>query len=335
MLEVTTHDDLTREDVLRAWSRLVAADAEARVFHAPRFQRVWHTTLGRSTEARVRFVRRDGEVIGCVPEGLERVGSPTGPEVLLRFLGGTEVTDYLGPVARPDDRQDVARAWMRAVADERDWDELELGGLAADLPWYGLLRAEAEEAGLRVLEDVVEDVCPRIRIAGSYDQYLRELPGKLRHELRRKARKLARDGGTVRLAEPGLEEGFEAFLALAQEAEGEKGRFFVDDRMQRFFRALIEEFDDGALRIHLLHVADRPAAATISVVDGREWGLYNSAFDMTLRALAPGMVLVGELIRIAAEEEYRVFDLLRGDEAYKYRFGAVDRTLHRLTITRP
>jgi CelD/BcsL family acetyltransferase involved in cellulose biosynthesis len=81
-------------------------------------------------------------------------------------------------------------------------------------------------------------------------------------------------------------------------------------------------------------VGGMPAAATVSLVQGREWGLYNSAFDSTLRQLAPGMVLVGELIKIAAQEGCEVFDLLRGDEPYKYRFGAQDRPVERVTIVR-
>ena len=36
----------------------------------------------------------------------------------------------------------------------------------------------------------------------------------------------------------------------------------------------------------------------------------------------------------AAGEGCRVFDLLRGDEPYKYRFGATDRRLERLMIAR-
>jgi CelD/BcsL family acetyltransferase involved in cellulose biosynthesis len=39
-------------------------------------------------------------------------------------------------------------------------------------------------------------------------------------------------------------------------------------------------------------------------------------------------------LRLAADEGCHTFDLLRGDEPYKYRFGAVDRPLHTLTLLR-
>jgi CelD/BcsL family acetyltransferase involved in cellulose biosynthesis len=46
------------------------------------------------------------------------------------------------------------------------------------------------------------------------------------------------------------------------------------------------------------------------------------------------MVLVGEDIRMAIEDGCEAFDLLKGDYAYKYRFGAVARTIQRLIVTR-
>jgi CelD/BcsL family acetyltransferase involved in cellulose biosynthesis len=70
------------------------------------------------------------------------------------------------------------------------------------------------------------------------------------------------------------------------------------------------------------------------VCDGTSY-LYNSAFDRAWGSLAPGMVLVAEDIRLAIEEGCTVFDLLKGDYAYKYRFGAVPRRVRRLTVDRP
>ena len=99
--------------------------------------------------------------------------------------------------------------------------------------------------------------------------------------------------------------------------------------------------------MHRLDIGELNAAMTVSLVDARDqdgdgdgdgaarmWGLYNSSFDPTLAALAPGMVLVWELIERAAGEGCTTFDLLRGDEPYKYRFGAVDREIRTLTLAR-
>jgi CelD/BcsL family acetyltransferase involved in cellulose biosynthesis len=336
--ELRTHDGLPTGSLRAEWELLASEDPHATVFHTPRYLETWHRVLGAGATPRVRTVHRDGRLVGIVPEAHEREGSPTGPVEVVRFLGGTDVTDYLGPVARPEDRDDVVAAYVEALRDDVDWDEMVAGGLAGDAGWIDSFRSHADRLSLAVIEEADEDVCPRVDLAGGYDGYLERLPGKQRHELRRKARKLGRDLGGVQVVEvegSDLEPALERFFDLASGTDTEKGGFFAKDDMRRFFHALAEEFTpDGTFRLHELVAAGAPVASTVSLVHDREWGLYNSAFDQAVRHLAPGMVLVGELIRSAAEEGCRVFDLLRGDEPYKYRFGAEDRVVRRLTLAR-
>jgi CelD/BcsL family acetyltransferase involved in cellulose biosynthesis len=184
-----------------------------------------------------------------------------------------------------------------------------------------------------------DDVCPRVDITGGFGAYLDGLPGKLRHELRRKARKLARDAGDLQLVEVAPKDHAEAlarFFAFNVDQGEEKGAFFEKQEMRTWFLALAEHFGpSGIFRLHELHVGGFPGAACVSLVDRGEWGLYNSAFDATLAMLAPGMVIVGELLEVAADEGCDVLDLLRGDEAYKYRFGSVDRELVTASFQRP
>ena len=338
MIELRTHDGIPDGSLRADWEVLVDDDPAATIFHTPRYLAVWERMLGERAAPRVRTLHRDGRLVGVVPEALERAGSPTGPTEILRFLGGTEVTDYLGPVARPEDRDDVVAAYLDALADDVDWDELVAGGLPGDTVWPDAFLRHAQRHGVELIEDTVEDVCPRVDLAGGYEAYLDRLPGKQRHELRRKARKLARDAGELRMVDVAPEdvvERLDAFFDMAAENESAKAGFFRKGPMREFFRELAREFvEERIFRLHLLDVGGRPGAATISLVHGREWGLYNSAFDPALRMLAPGMVQVGQLIETAASEGHTVFDLLRGDEPYKYRFGAEDRRLRRLTFGR-
>lgn len=338
MIELRTHDGIPGGSLRTDWELLVDDDPDATIFHTPRYLDVWERMLGERTAPRVRTIHRDGRLVGVVAEGLERLGSPTGPTEVLRYLGGGDVTDYRGPIARPEDRDDVMGAYVDALADDLDWDELVAGGMAADTAWPDALQRHADRVGFEVIESTVEDVCPRVDLADGYDAYLAGLPGKQRHELRRKARKLARDAGELRMVDvPSADvvERLDEFFDMASENESAKAGFFRKEPMREFFRELAREFaEEGIFRLHMLQVGGRPGAATISLVHGREWGLYNSAFDPTLRLLAPGMVQVGQLIETAASEGHTVFDLLRGDEPYKYRFGAVDRQLRRLTLQR-
>ncbi len=338
MLELRTHHHLPTGAARADWELLLAEDPHATIFQSPRYLAVWHRVLGDGTPIRVHTVHRDGRLIGVIPDANDLAGSPHGPVELRRFQGGTEVTDYQGPVSRIEDRADVADAYVANLASDVDWDEFIAGGLAADSGWPDAFRRAASSHGLKLVVDDVEDVCPRVDLRGGYDAYRERLPGKLRQELSRKTRKLARDAGDLTLVQvPANEvvEQLDQFLDQAAASFPEKTGFFSRPEMHVWFRALAEEFvGDDVFRLHRLEVGGLPAAATVSLVDERTWGLYNSSFDPTLGSLAPGVVLIGQLLEEAARDGCRVFDLLRGDEPYKYRFGAVDRTLSRLTFAR-
>ncbi len=338
MIELRTHHELPTGSDRDAWETLVEEDPHATVFHSPRYLAVWARTLGAGTPIRVHTVHRDGRLMGVVPDANDLHGSPGGPEELRRFQGGTEVTDYLGPVSRREDRADVAEAYVANLAADVDWDEFVAGGLAVDSGWPEAFRRALAAHDLRVIDDDREDVCPRIELPGSHEDYLASLSGRLRQELNRKTRKLACDAGEVELVAVPADEvvgRLDAFLDQAAESFPEKSGFFQRPDMHAWFRGLAEEFvGDGTFRLHELHVGGLPAASGISLVHGGEWGLYNTVFDPALGSLAPGMVLVNLLIGAAADEGLGTFDLLRGDEDYKYRFGAVDRPLQRLVVRR-
>ena len=346
-LTMTTHDGVGGDALVAAWDALVARDPDATLFQRARWLRRWDEVLAGQRSMRTRTFHRggpDGELVGVVVETRELLRMPSGPGELIRLAGGDEVTDYLGPVAAPEDRAAVADAYVAALAADRGWDEVVLGGLAADTGWHERFTEAAARHGLGVIEADVEAVCPVVDLTGGIDGYHGRLPGRMRQELVRKARKLARDAGdfTVHAYEPDdTLVGIDDFLAQVRGGDDEKATFFRRPEMERWFRTLAEEYAaDGTLRVHRLDIGALNAAMTVSLVDpapgrtGRRWGLYNSSFDPTLAALAPGMVLIWELIGPAVAEGCTTFDLLRGDEPYKYRFGAVDRPLRTLTLVR-
>jgi CelD/BcsL family acetyltransferase involved in cellulose biosynthesis len=338
VIELRTHDRVPTGAIRSEWEQLVVEDPHATIFQTPMYLDVWHRTLAPGTPIRVHTTHRDGRLTGVIPDANDLQGSPRGPEEIRRFMGGNEVTDYLGPVSRPEDRTDVADAYLANLARDVDWDEFVAGGLARDSGWGDAFRRAVDAHGLEVFDEHPEAVCPRIELAGSYDAYLAGLPGKLRQELLRKSRKLARDAGELELVQVPADEvvdHLDAFLDQAAESFPDKAGFFRRPDMHEWFRALAEEFaQDDVFRLHRLDVGGIPAAAAVSLVHDGTWGLYNSSFDPALSSFGPGMVLVPQLIARATEEGCRVFDLLRGDEPYKYRFGAVDRPLDRLTIVR-
>jgi CelD/BcsL family acetyltransferase involved in cellulose biosynthesis len=315
----------------RDWADLVAADPAGTIFHTPGFLKLYWEEFGvESNGLLLSFGEADGrQVAACA---LELVGTT------LRFLGGTEIVDYLGPVAKPEAASDFAEELWAALLKRDGWEDADLRGLPEDSAWLGLLREGAEGHGLTVEETADQNgVAPFLELPGSWEAYLEALPAKLRHEIRRKAKKLEAETGPYAL-ETADEETLTAFLdrfvELHRMSEGPKGVFMVPG-MEIFFRRLGEELcADGVFRLTFIRVAGELAAGTIGFRFRGTYSLYNSAFDRRWQHLSPGMVLVAEDIRAAIEDGCHRFDLLKGDYSYKYRFGAKPRAIRRLVVRR-
>jgi CelD/BcsL family acetyltransferase involved in cellulose biosynthesis len=320
-----------RDFARRDWSRLVTADPAGTFFHTPGFLKLYWEEFGGPEHLLLAFgEEEDGSQVAAV--AFERV------EDTLRFLGGTEVTDYMGPVADPDAAEAFGKELFEALERRGDWRRLDLRGLAEDRAWLRILRDGARGRGLRT--EVTEDqngVAPFLPLPGSYEEYLAGLPAKLRHEIRRKARRLEAEAGpysiTVAHAET-LVPYLDRFVELHRTSEGPKG-VFMQPGMEIFFRRLAEAFlPRGIFSLVFIEVGGAKVAGTIGFRFEGTYSLYNSAFDRELRNLAPGMVLVAEDVRIAIEGGCSAFDLLKGDYGYKYRFGSHPRYVKRLVVSR-
>jgi CelD/BcsL family acetyltransferase involved in cellulose biosynthesis len=329
-MRITFSED-GRDFVRRDWSNLVTVDPAGTFFHTPRFLKLYWEEFAEGPE---HLLLAFGEIAGrqVAAVAFERFGST------LRFLGGTEVTDYMGPVGVPELGGAFARELLAALGGRDDWAAADLRGLPEDKPWLGHLAEAAAARGFSV--EVLDDrngVAPFLEIPGSYDEYLARLPSKLRHEIRRKARRLSAEVGPYRvtIATDGtLVEDLDLFIELHRSSEGPKG-VFLQPGMEIFFRRLGEAFlRPGIFSLTFVEADGAKMAGTIGFRFEGTYYLYNSAFDARWRRLSPGMVLIAEDIRIAIEAGCSAFDLLKGDYAYKYRFGARPRAVKRLVVRR-
>jgi len=312
----------------RDWTHLVEASPTGTFFHTPAYLKLWWEEFG-SGSLVVAVARDDaGEPVGaCCFELLGRT---------LTFLGGFDVTDYMGPVAIPGAEEALAKELLGTVAGEVEWTRADLRGLPEGSPWPAALEAAAVGRGLAV-ELLDDGVAPYIPLPSGFGEYLAALPSKLRHEIRRKQRRLREEAGAFRVAFSTLESlpaDMDRFIELHRQSPGPKGKF-MRPGMEIFFRRLAETF----LLPHVFHLAfleigGEKVAGAIGFGFKDTFSLYNSAFDRRFRGLAPGMVLVPDLIARAIESGRTTFDLLKGDLDYKYRFGSRPKPVGGLLIRR-
>ena len=277
------------------------------------------------------------------------------------YFGATYHADYATLLAHPADMAPAAEALVDAFAREaipdprppdpdRDesWGAVDLRRLRQADPATDALatafghREIAEGWTLNVER---EDVCPVIRLpeGADLDGYLATLGKKERHEIRRKVRRAEALGPVelVESADPLAD--LDAFIDLHQARWGEDGLFPPTpggDQSRVFIRRLFELFGSAATpghpTIHLgfLTVGGRRIGAEVHFETAGSLLYYNAGIDPAARELSPGVVLLERLVRRAIDRGKCRIDLMRGDEPYKYEWGAVDEPIQRILVRR-
>jgi CelD/BcsL family acetyltransferase involved in cellulose biosynthesis len=256
-----------------------------------------------------------------------------GTDGTLTFAGG-QLTDEQDVVARPGHEADVATSVARWIAAQRP-PRIRLEYVPDERPTLDALGAVLTGAGYRVAR-ARQTVSPVLDLPKSYDTYVQSLGKKARHELRRKVRRLESAGrATFRFAtDRERATVLDRFFALHRLSRGEKAGFMTAD-VERFFRDIADALAPlDRLRLGVLSFDGADAAVLFGFALGRVIALYNAAYDPGLASLSVGIVSHAWAIREAIARGYSTYDLLRGDEPYKYDLGAHDRWLARLDAER-
>ena len=113
--------------------------------------------------------------------------------------------------------------------------------------------------------------------------------------------------------------------AARWESRGEAG-VLADLAVQAFHRAATPRLAAaGLLHATLLRIEGRAAGVFHGLRRGRILYAYLGGLDPAFAFESPGTVLMGHAIETLMAEGAGVLNLLRGQEPYKYEWGAVDR----------
>lgn len=313
------------------WPDLLRRDPNRQVFAYPEWNRAWWEEFNTGKELHLLTIRNGADAVGIVP--LYR--KVDGERRILRFVGGIDLTDYLGPICSPDARDDVADAFVGWLANtDVGWDEFDAHNMPVPLGFADHLVERADARGFSFTIDQ-EETSAVLPLPGSWDEYLDGLGSKDRHELRRKRRRLARDhpDAVVRsVTDESFEFDLKTFVEMHREAGGHKGRFMRPDVTTFFERIGRVGLAKGWLRMDVLEVASKAIAMTFGFQIERKFYLYNSAYEPATARLSPGLVLTSKLVERAIAEGLELFDFLRGSERYKSQLGATPVPLNNVRV---
>jgi len=245
-------------------------------------------------------------------------------------LAGTSRSDYADLLAEPGAETEVAETLARHLTERPGWH------------WIDLPQSRPGSVASRIpgLKFTTGETCPACALPSDWETFQRRLGKSLRGNIGYYARALAKLGTVeIRTADTeSFERDMEDFFHLHQRRWRSRWMpgAFADRRSREYhLRVASQLLDAGRLRLHTLRVDSAPVASLYCFATTTESFYYLGGFDPEYAKFSPGTVLTAHAIRHAIEHDRSSrFDFLRGNESYKYKWGAVDCHNLRLALVR-
>lgn len=311
------------DPLLPGWEELFRQDRDATPFSSPGWARAWWPHWSAGSRAWVVTVRDHDRLVGLAP----LVAARRGPFRVLTELGRPP-GNYWELLAIPAQRVEAAAAAAAEIrAHAGEWDALLLGGMPAGSVFEGALRA----AGLRVRSRRPTPY-PGIVLPGSFDEYLAGLPRTRRKDLRRHMRRL--EDGRVALRDVTdageLSDAIGRWQAIRvrwwESREKDMDPEHATTRFRDFVADVVAELVPlGMAQVWEFRHDGEVVGVEVNLMDDDRFYSWMGAYDPAVAGLGLGKLAIGESIRASIEAGRSYYDLMVGDEEYKYWYGAEDR----------
>ncbi|MEQ8677894.1 MAG: GNAT family N-acetyltransferase [Aggregatilineales bacterium] len=325
-MKITAYEyDGVFDELASEWNALLERSAMNTIFSTWEWQSTWWRVYKPGTPWILTCRDETNRLLGIAPWFMHE-----GDEgKVVSAIGCVDVTDYLDVIIDKDCIGAVMERFAAYLSEQSAlFDRINLCNIPEASPTFTNFPKILHEHGFTTEIEQL-DVAPSIRLPDDWQDYLSMLDKKQRHELRRKMR---RAGGGVDIdwyivgEAHDMQEQLELFLKLMAASDEDKEIFLQDENNITFFRELIPLLHKhGWVQLNFLTVDGVIAAAYLNLDYSNHILVYNSGL---LRgeydSYSPGIVLLANNIRYAIENNYEVFDFLRGNEPYKYHLGGKD-----------
>ena len=300
------------------WRRCPAATP----FQSPAWVVSWWQAFHPGRLCAVALRHRDS-LVALAPVYLE--DGALGRRLLPIGIGITDYLDVLLDPAVPEAGAALVQAIHELLPDWTRWELEELMPDAAGL--------ELPAPPSTVEDEGEQSACPVLDLTGDDP-----VPSGKRRKLRMAENRAARRGGDVHaVGAEGVPDFLDNLVRLhgaRWATRGEDG-VLADDPVRRFHAyALPRLAEAGLTRLSTLTIEGQVVGAYYGLHHQDRAYAYLGGFDPDFSFESPGTLLVGGAIEMARAEGAREFHFLRGQEAYKYEWGATDRWNRRRSFRR-
>jgi len=303
------------------WDKMYWADRHASPFLHWAWQSAWFKVTPYPWMVLVAMTEDGSECLGFMPVSYRgTTGRHRFDQLRELHMAGDPAADYNGflcAARSPQWERATIEAFARSVTEDFSWDHLRLKEM--DDPRLDWFIQAMPDRGLRLTQHQ-GTCCPRLTLPSTWNEYLREcLTPESRKSLKRR----------IRIAEPECETTFSNPADIEQSMRilhqlAVKQRPALREDISRSCATLRGLAQSGCVQVSILWHGGIPIAAQGSIIDWKRKSIGHSlaTYDAAYASLSPGRVLDGLCIREAIDRKMHEIDFLRGDEPYKFQFGA-------------
>lgn len=320
------------------WEDLLQRASNTSVFMTWEWLVTWWEIYGEHHDLYWLIVRgRDGKITGGAPLYIRKHRSGLIlPHRELRFVGtGAPLSpEHLDVVADPRSAGEVIRALCDYLVDHfSDWDVLLLTDISHPMAAAYSLAEELSGQGVMATIEQQTPGAPTIPLPLSWEEYLQSLGSRMRAHIGQYRRKIVREmSATFELWSPedgGLDLAFAEFERLfgaRKESIGIGNKFETARCYRAFHHKLAGRFAErGWLYLAFLKERECALAAEYCFRYGQTLYSYQFGFEPSLAKKNVFKVLRSWVIEDAIAAGLTEFDLLRGEESYKFHWKAETR----------
>lgn len=259
-------------------------------------------------------------------------------------MAGNRGADYTGFICKPEFQHDAIAAFAKCLR-QLTWDSLHLehilasdGRTSAFLKQF--LRDDYDVVSVKFVDkrdNIDNHICPYVDLPTDWETYLNfKLRPNTRHNARRYLRRVESSSEfQITLADPNtIDNDVDILLRFWAMKWGERKGKLLNGVQDTVRTMLVHCCKTNVLFMPVLWHMGKPIGVVASFIDlkNRSLLVYMQGRDESFNSPPPGFVLHAYGIRYAINNNFKTYDFLRGNEPYKFLFGAEERQIKYIVV---
>ena len=348
--------DAEFDDLKSEWEKL-CDESDVHIFQTFEWQRIWWKYFGKNKILNLVLFYSGNKLTGIAPffidvytlhnyiivKRLRLIGSGVTNLNAEGEISEYGATDYIDVIILPGYERVVIKKLIQYLRINSDfYDIIQLEEVSNDSNVIKSLLPGLNEKGWK--HKVIKgEICPRLCVPDSMDQFLKNLSSKVRYQLT-KILKIIKANKFFEIrevkTESELQKEFNEFVRLHQQRWNRQGRSgaFADKGYRLFLQEVTNAFlEKGWLSFTTAYSDNKCIAVECAFTFKNYTYDYLKAFDdqSPLAKLRPGKALLINAIGNAINKKMKVVDFLRGGENYKFEIASEWRWTYKVTIDNP